>query len=141
MRNAILIAAGAALWLLAACGALAAGTRDPLELPLRQYGAMLAAALLGGFVSWIGRVRAGQAAITVFSFVGEMCTSAFAGLLCFWTLEAWGIDRLGCRSSFAATRRFGAASTTRRRPRCCSWCAACWASACSACATPCPCRC
>ncbi len=87
-------AACAALALCACMPAHAADTRDPLELPLRQYGAMLAAALLGGFVSWVGRVRAGQAAITVFSFVGEMCTSAFAGLLCFWTFEAWGIDRL-----------------------------------------------
>jgi hypothetical protein len=84
----------ASLVLTLSAAAHAAGTRDPLELPLRQYGAMLAAALLGGFVSWIGRVRAGQAAVTAFSFVGEMCTSAFAGLLCFWTFEAWGIDRL-----------------------------------------------
>lgn len=78
----------------AATATTVSGGRDPLDLPLRQYGAMLAAALLGGFVSWVGRVRAGQAAVTVFSFVGEMCTSAFAGLLCFWTFEAMGIDRL-----------------------------------------------
>lgn len=90
-------ASAAACMALAMCASMpvhAAGERDPLELPLRQYGAMLAAALLGGLVSWISRVRAGQAAVTVFSFVGELCTSAFAGLLCFWICEAWGVDRL-----------------------------------------------
>jgi hypothetical protein len=92
MRRFILIAAGAALWLLASFGALAAGTRDPLQIPLRQYGAMLAAALLGGFVSWYARVRRGQAVVSVFNIVGEMTTSAFAGLLCFWTCQAAGVD-------------------------------------------------
>ena len=93
MRRLVDAVAGLALFLNMSV-AQAASERDPLELPLKQYGAMLAAALLGGFVSWIGRVRTGAAAVTVFGFVGEMCTSAFAGLLCFWTFEAWGIDRL-----------------------------------------------
>lgn len=91
MRRLILIGAGAALWLLVACSALAAGERDPLQIPLNVYAAMLSAALLGGFVSWFGRVRRGQAVVSVFNIVGEMATSAFAGLLAFWTCQAMGL--------------------------------------------------
>lgn len=73
--------------------ARAAGERDPLDLPLRQYGWMLAAALFGGFVSLYGRVKAGKVAISVFNVVGEMATSAFAGLLAFWGCQAMGIGQ------------------------------------------------
>jgi hypothetical protein len=88
MRRLILIAAGAALWLLVACSALAAGERDPLQVPLKHYAVMLGAALLGGFVSWYGRVRSGKAVVSVFNLVGELATSAFAGLLAFWACQA-----------------------------------------------------
>lgn len=58
---------------------------DPLEIPVREYGFMLAVALLGGLVSWIAKVRSGQAsAYNVMQLIGELATSAFAGLLAFW---------------------------------------------------------
>ena len=63
----------------------AAAAQDPLELPLKQYALVLAVALLGGIVSFYTKVRAGHvAAWNVFHLVGEMATSAFAGLLAFW---------------------------------------------------------
>ncbi len=66
-----------------------AAEKDPLDYSLGQYGAMLAIALLGGLVSWIGKVRRGDiAAWNVMQLVGELATSAFAGLLCFWICEA-----------------------------------------------------
>lgn len=59
--------------------------QDPTEYPLKQYGFMLAIALLGGLVSWITKVRKGEAsAYNVMQLVGELATSAFAGLLAFW---------------------------------------------------------
>lgn len=62
--------------------------RGPLDYPLKQYGLMLGIAVLGGIVSWYGKVRSGVIqAVSVMQFVGEICTSAFAGLLAFWVAE------------------------------------------------------
>lgn len=73
-----LATAGAPGWALAA-------DRDPLDVPLRQYGFLLSVALLGGLVSWARQVRAGTLqAYNLSALVGELATSAFAGLLTFW---------------------------------------------------------
>lgn len=65
-----------------------AQTKDPLSYPLKQYGFMLATALLGGLVSWVAKVRKGEAqAWNLMQLVGELCTSAFAGLIAFWMCE------------------------------------------------------
>jgi hypothetical protein len=58
---------------------------DPLTLPLRQYGFVFLVAIFGGLVSWYGKVRAGKfKAGQLGAMVGELTTSAFAGLLAFW---------------------------------------------------------
>lgn len=58
---------------------------DPLDIGLRQYGATLAVAFLGGIVSYVSKVRSGAVkAWSVMHLIGELATSAFAGLLCFW---------------------------------------------------------
>jgi peptidoglycan/LPS O-acetylase OafA/YrhL len=65
-----------------------AADKDPLDYPIRQYGLMLGVALLGGLVSWWAKVRKGEAkAWHISGLVGELCTSAFAGLLAFWLCE------------------------------------------------------
>jgi hypothetical protein len=69
--------------------------KDPLSYPLKQYGFMLATALLGGLVSWYAKVRKGElAAWNLMHLVGELATSAFAGLLAFWICEAAGFQAL-----------------------------------------------
>lgn len=84
---------GALLGLLGLIGHARATVRDPLDVSLRQYGLVLGAALLGGFVSWIGRVRAGTAsAANLMGLIGELCTSAFSGLLAFWLCRAADVD-------------------------------------------------
>jgi peptidoglycan/LPS O-acetylase OafA/YrhL len=68
--------------------ARAANEKDPLDYPIGQYGLMLGVALLGGLVSWWAKVRKGEAkAWHISGLVGELCTSAFAGLLAFWLCE------------------------------------------------------
>lgn len=68
--------------------ARAADSKGPLDYPLKQYGLMLGIAVLGGVVSWYGKVRAGVVqAASVTQLVGEIATSAFAGLLAFWVAE------------------------------------------------------
>lgn len=82
---------------LAAPLALWAQTRlkDPLDYSLKTYGLILAIALLGGFAGWYGKVRKGDIpGWSMFHLMGELMTSALAGLLCFWMCEWWGMAPL-----------------------------------------------
>lgn len=66
---------------------------DQFDFDLRRYGFMLAVALLGGVASWVAKVRRGEAAPwNVMHLIGELATSAFAGLLCFWICQASGMS-------------------------------------------------
>lgn len=86
----------AALLLAASMAAPAtASDKDPLDYSLRQYGAILAVALIGGFVSWLAKVRAGTLrGFNVLHLIGELATSAFAGLMMFWVCEWAGAPKL-----------------------------------------------
>lgn len=69
--------------------------RSPLSYSLREYGLILAIAILGGFVRWYNAVRRGQsAAYDLRILVGELFTSAFLGILTFWACEAIGVQPL-----------------------------------------------
>jgi hypothetical protein len=69
--------------------------KDPLDYSLKTYGLILGVALLGGFVSWYAKVRKGELpGWSVNHLVGELATSALAGLLCFWLCEWANFDRL-----------------------------------------------
>lgn len=72
-----------------------ADAKGPLDYSLKQYGLTLAIALLGGLVSWLTKVRKGDASPwNVMQLVGELCTSAFAGLMAFWLCEWSGAPPL-----------------------------------------------
>lgn len=74
--------------LLLPIAARAADPKDPFSYPLKQYGFILATALLGGVVSWYAKVRKGEAQPwNLTQLIGELATSAFAGLLAFWLCE------------------------------------------------------
>lgn len=65
--------------------------KNPLNYSLREYGVILAIAMLGGFVRWYNAVRRGEsAAYDLRALVGELGTSAFIGVLTFWACEAMG---------------------------------------------------
>ena len=65
-----------------------AAIKGPLDVSLKQYGFFLAVALLGGFVSWFSKVRRGElAAASLMHLIGELSTSAMAGLLAFWVMQ------------------------------------------------------
>jgi hypothetical protein len=69
--------------------------KEPLDYSLRQYGVILGIALLGGIVNWYSKVRKGEIPLwSISHLVGEMATSAFAGLLCFWLCEGAGLAPL-----------------------------------------------
>ena len=69
--------------------------KNPLSYSLRDYGVILAIAMLGGFVHWYNAVRRGEsAAYDLRTLVGELFTSAFMGILTFWACEAMNVQPL-----------------------------------------------
>jgi hypothetical protein len=75
--------------------AQAASPKDPLSYPLRTYGLMLAVAILGGFVSWVAKVKTGEVSPgSVFHLIGEITTSAFVGLVTFWVCEYLNLPQI-----------------------------------------------
>lgn len=67
--------------------------KSPLDYSLSQYGLTLGIALLGGLVSWFAKVKKGEIQMfSISSLIGEMATSAFAGLLCFWICDWAGFS-------------------------------------------------
>lgn len=69
--------------------------KDPLDYSLKTYGLIIAIAMLGGAASWYGKVRKGDIpGWSMFHLMGELMTSALAGLLCFWLCEWAGFAPL-----------------------------------------------
>ncbi len=72
-----------------------AQAKDPLAYPIKQYGFVLGVALFGGLVSFYARVRKGEVmALNIMQLIGELTTSAFAGLMCFWLCQLSGAPAL-----------------------------------------------
>lgn len=79
----------------AALAQATADTRTPFSYNWITYAWVLIWAAAGGFVSFIQKVKAGQArAFNFAEFLGEIFTSAFVGLLTFWLCEAAGLGQL-----------------------------------------------
>ena len=72
-----------------------AAPKSPLSYSLKEYGLILAIAMMGGFVRWFNAVRRGEsAAYDLRILVGELGTSAFMGILTFWACEAMSVQPL-----------------------------------------------
>ncbi len=84
-------------------------TKDPFSYNLKTYGLMLAVSILGGLVSFSAKVRRGEVhELSLMHLVGEICTSAFAGLLTFWCCEWLGISQLITASLVGIAGHMGA---------------------------------
>jgi len=69
--------------------------KTPGSYTLRDYGAILAIAILGGLAGWWRKVKRGEFAIyNLRSLIGELCLSAFSGLMAFYLCEWWGVPSL-----------------------------------------------
>lgn len=69
--------------------------KTPLSFSLQEYGIVLATALLGGLANWWIKVRRGEMlGSSIAALIGELCVSAFAGLIAFWLCEWWGMPPL-----------------------------------------------
>lgn len=75
--------------------ALVAVAKTPWGYSLKEYGFVLGMALLGGAVEWYAKVRRGELnAGNLTALVGELTTSALAGLLAFFVCEWMGVNQL-----------------------------------------------
>lgn len=86
-----------AVYLSLACATAFAqeGSKDPLNYPLKTYGLMLLMAIFGGFVSWYGKVVRHELPVaSLFYLIGELATSAFAGMMMFFLCEWAGSPTL-----------------------------------------------
>jgi len=69
--------------------------KDPTNYALLTYLWVLFLSAWGGVVSFLAKVKAGNArAFNFVELIGEIVTSGFAGVLTFWLCEAAGINGL-----------------------------------------------
>lgn len=68
--------------------------KGPLNYSLKIYTAIFALALLGGLASWFGKVRKGELLMwNISALVGELCISAFSGLMAFYLCDYMGFHQ------------------------------------------------
>lgn len=91
-----LVSCALALYLLAPMPVLAENlVKGPLSYSLKEYGLVLLLALAGGLASWWAKVRRGELVMwSLSSLIGELCMSAFAGLMSFYACEWLQINPL-----------------------------------------------
>lgn len=69
--------------------------KDPSSYSLLTYVWVFALAILGGVVNFMRKLQAGHArAFNLVEFIGELVTSAFAGVITFWMCEHAGMSPL-----------------------------------------------
>lgn len=62
--------------------------KDPMQLGLVTYAWIVGLSMMGGFVSFMHKLRDGSVrAFNMTEFVGELCTSAFAGIITYYLCE------------------------------------------------------
>jgi len=69
--------------------------RDPTTYSWVTYAWVIMWSVLGGLVSWYGKIKAGAARpFNLTELFGEIATSAFAGITTFYICEWGGVDPL-----------------------------------------------
>lgn len=69
--------------------------KDPTSYSFLTYGWVFALAILGGIVNFMRKLSDGSARIfNIAELIGEIVTSGFAGVLCFWLAENAGLAPL-----------------------------------------------
>lgn len=75
--------------------AAAAGERNPFDYSFLTYLWVMSLSAFGGIVNFSRKLRERRASpFRLTEFIGELVTSAFAGLLTFWLCESQGLNPL-----------------------------------------------
>lgn len=62
--------------------------KDPTSYSVLTYAWVFGLAILGGVVSFMRKLQAGHTKVfNIVEFIGEIVTSAFAGVIAFWLCE------------------------------------------------------
>ena len=70
---------------------------------------MVGISMIGGAVNFYQKVKAGKArALNITELIGEMITSAFVGLVCFWICKSYGINEYFTAAGVAISGHMGA---------------------------------
>jgi hypothetical protein len=63
--------------------------KDPAAYDLLTYGWVLLLSVMGGVVAFLRKLREGHTRVfNLIEFIGELCTSAFTGVVTFYLCEA-----------------------------------------------------
>lgn len=82
--------------------------KDPTTYDLITYAWVIGLAMVGGFVSFMRKVREGHARVfNVLELIGEIVTAGFAGVLTFWLCEAGKINPLVTAALVGITGHMG----------------------------------
>jgi len=69
--------------------------KTPLSYSLTEYGVVLATALLGGLANWYTKAKNDPSgSYSAAALIGELCVSAFAGVIAFWLCEYFEMQPL-----------------------------------------------
>jgi hypothetical protein len=72
-----------------------ASENDPTTFPIITYVWVFGLSIMGGFAAFMRKLKAGDARMFNFvEFIGEVVTSAFAGLITFYLCEAAKLDSM-----------------------------------------------
>jgi len=71
-----------------------AAMKTPLSYSLNEYGVVLATALLGGLANWYTKAKSDPSGYSAAALIGELCVSAFAGVIAFWLCEYFELQPL-----------------------------------------------
>ena len=82
--------------------------KDPTTYSWLTYGWVLAVSSLGGLVTWVRKRRMGLIGRFSFTeFIGELVTSAFAGLVTFFLCEAGQVEPMLSAAMIAISGHMG----------------------------------
>lgn len=87
---------------------------DPTNFSLLTYAWVLGLSVWGGAINFFHKLRSGVARpFNLSEFLGEICTSAFVGLVTFWLAERAGLDRLTSAALIAVSGHMGSRALFR----------------------------
>lgn len=82
--------------------------KSPETYSFITYGWVFALAILGGVVSFMRKLQLGHTrAFNLVEFIGEIVTSAFAGVLTFWMCEHSGLSPLNTAAFVGVSGHMG----------------------------------
>ncbi len=62
--------------------------KDPMSYTLLTYGWVMFIAIWGGLANYVRKIRCGLAKLSLTEVIGEMCISAFVGIITFFMCES-----------------------------------------------------